>query len=177
MAIATSRRSSLRRRVIWSGIATVIVIVISAALYLEPWKLVIDRHVNQPFPGSTAAGRGTAEVVARGEFISHEHKSKGSALVIKMPDGSRVLRLENLDTSDGPRLVVRLSSAPVVEGKAGWKVFTKGTHVDLGELAGNLGSSNYPIADSVDLTKLTSVSIWCARFNVSFAAAALQPAS
>ena len=43
------------------------------------------------------------------------------------------------------------------------------------QLKGNVGSSNYVIPPDVDLTVLRSVSIWCARFHVSFAAAALGP--
>ena len=72
-------------------------------------------------------------------------------------------------------LEVWLADAPVVEGTAGWRVFDDGRHVDLGDLKGNLGSSNYPIPADVDLAALPSVSIWCARFHVSFAAARLVP--
>ena len=169
MAAPSFRRSSRRRRLIWAGAAVVALIVIVGALVFEPWTLVIDRHVDQPFPGAETS------IVARGSFISHEHASSGTALVVKQPDGSSVLRLQDLDTSDGPRLQVWLSDSPVVEGSDGWYVFDDGAHVDLGELAGNVGSSNYAIPASADLGKLTSVTIWCDRFNVSFAAATLQP--
>jgi hypothetical protein len=54
-------------------------------------------------------------------------------------------------------------------------VFDDGRHVDLGDLKGNIGSSNYPIPPDVDLATLPGVSIWCARFHVSFAAAELRP--
>ena len=54
-------------------------------------------------------------------------------------------------------------------------VFDDGRYVDLGELKGNIGSSNYPIPPEVDLTALQSMTIWCARFHVSFAAAQLSP--
>jgi hypothetical protein len=110
--------------------------------------------------------------------VSHEHDSSGSVAVLRLSDGSRVLRLEDLRTSNGPRLQVWLSDAPVVEGTEGWRVFDDGRHVDLGDLGdlkGNIGSSNYPIPADVDLAALPSVSIWCARFHVSFAAATLSP--
>ena len=70
---------------------------------------------------------------------------------------------------------VWLSDAPVIEGTAGWRVFDDNRHVDLGDLKGNIGSSNYPIPPDVDLAALSGVSIWCARFHVSFAAATLRP--
>jgi Electron transfer DM13 len=114
-------------------------------------------------------------VLARGELISHEHASKGSVVVLRLADGSRVLRLEDLRTSNGPALHVWLADAPVIEGVAGWRIFDDGRYVDLGDLKGNIGSSNYPLPPDADLTTLRSVSIWCARFHVSFAAAELMP--
>jgi len=113
-------------------------------------------------------------VLARGELISHEHASSGTAQILQLADGSRVLRLADLDTSDGPLLKVWLTDAPVVDGRDGWYVFDDGRVVDLGELKGNVGSSNYPIPADADLAALTSVSIWCERFSVSFGAAALS---
>jgi hypothetical protein len=114
-------------------------------------------------------------VLARGDLVSHEHESSGSVVVLALPDGSRVLRLEDLRTSNGPQLAVWLSDAPVIEGRAGWHVFDDGRSADLGDLKGNIGSSNYPVPADVDLAELGSVSIWCERFAVSFAAAALTP--
>ena len=92
-----------------------------------------------------------------------------------MPDGSRVLRLQDLQTSNGPLLKVWITDAPVLPGTDGWGVFDDGGYVDLGELKGNIGSSNYPLPADVDLSRLTSVSVWCDRFNVSFGAAAAGP--
>jgi hypothetical protein len=70
---------------------------------------------------------------------------------------------------------VWITDAPVIEGSDGWHLFDDGRYVDLGELKGNIGSSNYPLPPDVDLTQLSSVSVWCERFAVSFAAAALEP--
>ena len=66
-----------------------------------------------------------------------------------------------------------LTDAPVIEGTDGWRVFDDGAWVDLGALKGNVGSQNYAIPADVDLAQLTSVSIWCDRFDVSFGAAEL----
>jgi hypothetical protein len=83
------------------------------------------------------------------------------------------LRIAGLDTSNGPDLRVWLADAPVREGRAGWFAFDEGTHIDLGALKGNIGDQNYPIPADTELQTLRSVSIWCARFRVSFGAAAL----
>ena len=171
-----------RRRLTWTLVAAALAAAVVGALVFEPWKLVVDERVQEAAPGTSPTSSTGVEhvgtgpvVVARGTFISHEHDSSGSVAVLQLPDGSRVLRLEDLRTSNGPLLEVWLADAPVVEGTAGWRVFDDGRHVDLGDLKGNLGSSNYPIPADVDLAALPSVSIWCARFHVSFAAARLVP--
>jgi hypothetical protein len=125
-----------------------------------------------PAATTSAPPAGPVEL-ARGELISHEHATTGTARVLQLEDGSRVLRLEGLDTSNGPDLRVWLTDAPVIEGRDGWFVFDDGASVDLGELKGNQGDANYEIPADVDLDALTSVSIWCARFAVSFGAAEL----
>jgi hypothetical protein len=175
-----SRRPLLRRRTTWVLLAATAVVAVVGTAVFQPWKLVVDERVQEAVPTAPAAPAGVralAEpvVLARGTLVSHEHDSSGSVAVLRLSDGSRVLRLEDLRTSNGPRLQVWLSDAPVVEGTEGWRMFDDGRHVDLGDLKGNIGSSNYPIPADVDLAALPSVSIWCARFHVSFAAATLSP--
>ena len=173
-------RRLLRRRLTWVVLAAGLVVVVVGALVFEPWKLFVDQRVEEAPPAAVAAAAGGAPadqvVLARGQLISHEHASSGSVVVYRLADGSRVLRVEDLRTSNGPALHVWLADAPVVEGSAGWYVFDDGRYVDLGELKGNIGSSNYLIPPEVDLAALPSVSIWCARFNVSFAATRLVAA-
>lgn len=166
-------------------LAVVAATVLGAAAYLfAPWKLVVDDEVHEPLP-SVAGGprgddvsRGSAQlpqVVAAGRLVSHEHETSGHVRVLRLADGSRVLRIEDLRTSNGPDLRVWLTDADVVQGRAGWFVFDDGRHVDLGALRGNLGSQNYALGSRVDLRELNSMSIWCRRFRVSFGAAELEP--
>ena len=112
-------------------------------------------------------------VTAEGTFISHEHPTAGAARIITLEDGSRVLRLVGLDTDNGPDLKVWLAAAPVIEGRDGWFVFDDDEYLSLGALKGNKGNQNYPIPDDADISDLTSVTIWCERFSVSFGAAEL----
>jgi hypothetical protein len=117
------------------------------------------------------------QTLASGGLISHEHATSGTVKVIRLADGSHVLRLENLDTSNGPDLRVWLTDAPVKEGKAGWGVFDDGKYVSLGKLKGNKGNQNYALPADVDPADYSSVSIWCDRFDVSFGAAELARAA
>lgn len=117
------------------------------------------------------------KVLAEGRFITHEHDTTGAVKILQYSDGSRILRIENLKTSNGPKLEVWLTDAPVIEGVDGWRVFDDGKFINLGALKGNIGSQNYSIPSETILEDYSSISIWCERFSVSFGAAALNPAS
>jgi hypothetical protein len=173
-------RSLIRRPVTWIVLTAGAVAAAAALALFQPWKLWVDQTVNEalppPAPAATMAGgaSGAPTVLASGAFISHEHATTGTVRVIRTGDGARYLRLDDLDTSNGPLLKVWVSDAPVIPGAAGWRVFEDGRHVDLGPLKGNKGSQNYPLPADLDLTRYHSVSIWCARFHISFGAADLR---
>jgi hypothetical protein len=85
-----------------------------------------------------------------------------------LADGRRILRLQELDTSDGPDLHVWITDQP--SGGA-WNSYDDGRYVKLGVLKANRGNQNYEIPADAELTGLTSVVIWCDRFNVAFGTA------
>ncbi|MFF8280867.1 DM13 domain-containing protein [Streptomyces lateritius] len=173
----------------WAAAAVLTVAVVAAGLvWFKPWALWVDETVNEALPTGSAAppsrtpsaapsvpttSPAAPTTVAQGTFTSHEHTTTGTVKLIRLSDGSHTVRLENLDTSNGPDLRVWLTDAPVKEGKAGWHVFDDGTYVSLGKLKGNKGDQNYAVPADVDLSGLTSVTIWCDRFDVSFGAAPL----
>ncbi|MCX5405666.1 DM13 domain-containing protein [Streptomyces sp. NBC_00335] len=156
--------------------------------WFQPWKLWQDATVNEALPAAAPTATATAaapeptrspvtpQTLAQGTLISHEHTTTGTAKLIRLPDGSHTLRLENLDTSNGPDLRVWLTDAPVKEGTAGWRVFDDGKYVSLGKLKGNKGDQNYAIPADVNPSDYGSITIWCDRFDVSFGAAALTRA-
>ncbi|MEY9813392.1 DM13 domain-containing protein [Streptomyces albogriseolus] len=177
------------------GIGVLLVVVATAGFglyWFQPWKLWQDQTVEEALPTAQATP-GPAEeeqaveaepsgapsspagprTLAAGKLISHEHATSGTVKLVRLDDGSHVVRLENLDTSNGPDLRVWLTDAPVKEGQAGWHVFDDGEYVSLGKLKGNKGSQNYAVPNDVDPSRFTSVSIWCDRFDVSFGAAEL----
>jgi hypothetical protein len=187
---------SRTRTLIVAAVAAAVVVTAVALPLFQPWRLFTGKVVDEALPGADPISMTTsskppptisddrrqtpstpspkrAQQLATGSFISHEHRTTGTASVIKLPNDSRVLRLEGLDTSDGPDLEVWLSDAKVVGGRAGWHVFDDGRYRSLGQLKGTKGNQNYVIPPDVDLSVLTSVSLWCNRFNVSFGATAL----
>jgi hypothetical protein len=184
--------SLLRRRPVQLLLVAGLAVAAAGLALFQPWKLVVDETVNEAAPPgletpvaapASASGpsrtpeatRSAAPVLlASGDFVSHEHRTTGAVRVLGLPDGRRVLRIENLDTSNGPDLKVWITDAPVRAGRDGWSVFDDGRYVNLGRLKGNRGSQNYELPASVDLRRLSSLSIWCDRFNVSFGAVQLR---
>lgn len=152
------------------------VVLVGAGLYwFQPWKLWVDETVRDPLPVAEAGGSAQAppEDLARGQLISHEHKTSGSVRILRLADGTRVLRITDLSTSNGPALKVWLTDAEVKPGKDGWHVFDDGRHISLGALKGNKGDQNYALPAGADLNRYRSVTIWCDRFDVSFGATEL----
>lgn len=172
-----------------------VVLGLIALPIFQPWKLFVDRTVNEDLPtaaaptapsaapsdstGAAAPPQAAAAgpvALASGAFVSQEHPTTGTATVYRLADGRRILRLTDFQTSDGPDVHVWLTDTAVQSGVDGWYVFDDGAYTDLGPLKGNIGDQNYEVPDGVDLTAVRSVSIWCARFKVSFGAADLSPA-
>jgi uncharacterized protein (DUF736 family) len=110
-------------------------------------------------------------VLAEGAFVSQEHDTSGTARVLELPDGQRILRVENFSTSDGPDVHVWLSDATA---GGDWHKADDGRTVALGEIKATDGNHNYVIPADVDLSGLNSVVIWCDRFNVAFGSAPLK---
>ncbi|MGW6903229.1 DM13 domain-containing protein [Streptomyces sp. NPDC054940] len=163
------------------GIGVLVLVVAAGGFglyWFQPWKLWQDQTVEEALPGAVepadvSSSAPAPKTLARGELISHEHATSGTVRLVRLADGSHVVRLEKLDTSNGPDLRVWLTDAPVKKGPGGWRVFDDGEHVSLGKLKGNKGSQNYVVPNDVDLSRYSSVSIWCDRFDVSFGAAEL----
>ena len=152
------------RRFVAVGAASAIGVAIFILAYFEPQKLFIDDHVSEALPTATAV-----RTLSTGTFRSHEHATSGRARVIAGSDGRRYVRFEDFETSNGPALKVYLSVAPAT----GPGDRFDDRFVDLGDLKGNIGSQNYAIPADVRLAGYRSVVVWCKRFSVPFAAAAL----
>ena len=110
-----------------------------------------------------ARGEAPANVEeARGSFRSGDHATRGSARVIRLQSGRRVLTLTDFETSAGPDLRVRVARTGTTEGA-----------LDLGALKGNRGDQQYPLPAGFRPARHT-VLIWCRAFSALFGSARLE---
>jgi hypothetical protein len=169
----------MRRLLIWVGVPVALIgLGVGLALF-EPWRAFTSSRLDEPVPVAAPESTGAAPestappqpaVLAEGAFVSQEHDTSGTARVLELADGSRVLRLEGFSTSDGPDVHVWLSEAPA---GGDWHEADDGRYVPLGEIKATDGNHNYAIPADADLTGLRSAVIWCDRFDVAFGSAAL----
>jgi hypothetical protein len=174
--VGTIRRNPAR----WAVAALVAAALVGFGLWwFTPWRLFTDDPVDEALPGAAPVEAGepvveseeTPTTLARGEFISLEHETAGRALVLETAGGKRFLRFEAFETSNGPDLLVYLSSKEPA-GSDDWYGYDQ-DFVALGPLNGNVGSQNYEIPPDVDLERYSTAVVWCRRFEVGFAAAPL----
>jgi hypothetical protein len=166
----------LRKPVTWVVVAVVVAgLGVGLALF-EPWRLFTHSRVDEPVPVAAASSAAAPApdpgpvVLAEGTFVSQEHETSGTARILRLPDGKRILRLERFSTSDGPDVHVWLSTS---KAGADWHAYDDGRHVALGELKATDGNHNYAIPAAAKLERLRSAVIWCDRFNVAFGSAPL----
>lgn len=107
------------------------------------------------------------ELVARGSFIGlDDHDASGDAALFRQPDGTYVVRLEEIDVDNGPGLQLHL-----VPGRDRTRP-ADGSFV--APLQGNQGNQTYELpADWTPSDELT-VLIWCEPFSVAVGGATLD---
>jgi hypothetical protein len=179
-------------------IAVVMIIPILALAWWLGSPLLISKSVSEDFPVVTGGVTATEieqvmtimaktneemneampamstepTLLASGNLRDGESFHKGSGVVnlYQLEDSSYLLRLENLNVTNGPALHVYLSEH--ADPMNGNDVNTSG-FVDLGDLKGNMGNQNYEIPAGTDLSKIKSVVIYCKTFSVVFSVASL----
>ena len=163
----------MRKRTALIGLA--IVVVAGGWYAFRPERLFVNKTVNESLgavaPAATEPAAAAAPMaLATGSFHSNAHDTRGTATVLDLGSGRRVLRLTNFATSNGPDVRIYLVAAPDVQDNA--TVKTAG-FVELGAMKGNIGDQNYEIPATVDLASYRTVTIWCRRFSVNFGSAPL----
>jgi hypothetical protein len=98
--------------------------------------------------------------------IDPVHYGSGS-VTLSSAQAGRVLRFENVDIAGAPNMYVYLSDRS--DGRPG-------RYTDLGPLKATNGSFNYSVPDSVDVSGVRSVVVWCRAFSVTVTYAPLAGA-
>ncbi len=144
-----------------------------AAAMTEKAVAMMEEAIQQSEMAMQPAAANEVQAVAMGSFKDADafHRGSGAATIYRTPDGAEILRLENLEVTNGPALRVVLSPHPDPERSE--QVKQEG-YVDLGDLKGNRGNQNYPIPAGVDTSIHKSVVIYCYPFAVVFSVATLE---
>lgn len=136
-----------------------------------------DTETNDPMPEMESETEATSSEpisLSTGAFGEYDpvHRGSGSATIFELPDGSRILRFENFEVTNGPDLHVILSA----NEPSNIRTRPDEGYLDLGELKGNVGNQNYEIPADIDLSNFNYVVIYCEPFHVNFSFAELGDA-
>jgi len=112
-----------------------------------------------------------AGVLSQGAFQDGApgHNGSGTAQVQRLADGKLNLFFSNFSVTNGPDLVVVLSTDP------GGSRDSVGGGLTLAALKANNGNQNYAIPEGTDSAGYRSVIIYCKSFPTVFAYATLEP--
>src|SRR5271168_3994805 len=85
----------------WMKIAIPVaaLVVLGAWYAFRPERLVVDQKVDEAMP---TQGGSPSQTLESGQFYSILHPTGGTATIYRLADGSRLLRLTNFKTSNGP---------------------------------------------------------------------------
>ncbi|HEX2046367.1 MAG TPA: DM13 domain-containing protein [Acidimicrobiales bacterium] len=138
-----------------------------------PWKAVIEQQVDRPLIEPAPADLGSARLLGTAKMYNVDREGQGTARLYEMPDGSRLIRLEDFFVSINSDLELRLSEAANPRStdeavKARWK------HV--APLKATVGTMNYAVSRDIDVSQFTSIVIWCEITRNAYAAAAIERA-
>ena len=173
VVITPARRSTLEEGMAMAMKATEAGSMAEASAMASEGVAMMEEAIEQSEMMAQPAASNQVEALAMGSFKDADafHRGSGTATIYRTPDGSEVLRLEDLNVTNGPALHVVLSTHPDPERSQ--QVKQEG-FVDLGDLKGNRGNQNYPIPAGVDTSIHKSVVIYCYPFAVVFSVATLE---
>ena len=172
VVMTSSRRGMMEEGMAMAMRATEADSMAEAEAMASEGMAMMEEAMEQSEMAMQPAAAAQVEAVAMGSFKDADafHRGSGTATIYRTADGSEVLRLEDLNVTNGPALHVVLSTHP--DPTRSQEVKQEG-FVDLGDLKGNRGNQNYPIPAGVDTSIHKSVVIYCYPFAVVFSVATL----
>jgi hypothetical protein len=158
----------MKKYVLISLVSGLIGFVAGNAFWYLASPLWIDRVVAESLPAELQMHE-----TRNGSFRSADasHQGKGRVSVFETASGTKVIRFQDFEVTNGPDLKVWLVKAANISAA---KDVSASQWLSLGPLKGNIGDQNYSIPADAPLAEYNSVVIWCEQFGVLFAAADLQ---
>jgi hypothetical protein len=143
------------------------------------WALMpyfFSRQVSEGFPAGGSQAATAPQALLSGDFtrVDPVHAADGTATIYRLPDGSRVLRLEGFKVTNGPDLFVSLSGHPMPRNRV--EVHDRG-YLEIQALKANEGDQNYELPADLNLDEFKAVVIYCRAFSFVFSTAELAPAA
>jgi hypothetical protein len=132
-------------------------------------------EMNSETPATTAettVSSGPVAVVT-GQLTDADsfHRGSGEVTVYRLEDGSHVLRLEDIEVTNGPDLRVLVTPAHGINNR---EALQAAGYLELDALKGNIGSQNYDFPAGYQVPELMTVVIYCKPFHVIFSTAELS---
>jgi len=154
----------------------VILILGAPVLWYLGSPLFVSQTVNEArplAPGGASSTQPATQQLAGGQFGDADaiHRGEGTASLLTVPGGGRVLRFDDFRVTNGPDLYVYLSGHPAPRNSA---QLHEGAAFEVATLKGNIGGQNYELPADLDLARFRSVVIYCKRFSTIFSTAELQ---
>ncbi len=148
------------------------------AIDLVAARLAPREDIEEPNLPAIDPNPGLVKELLSGNFVTLDNirGASGSATLYQLSDGRTIVRLQNLDSINGPDVRVILSAYPRPTTKEDMDQVAQ-YQLDLGELKGAIGNQNYRIDDpafNADNYTEGSVVLYSARYDLVFSFAPLS---
>ncbi|MCE2527984.1 MAG: DM13 domain-containing protein [Actinomycetia bacterium] len=133
----------------------------------------VDATVTEDMPESAESEATGPVALATGALQDADdfHRGSGGVTAYRLEDGSQVLRLEDIEVTNGPDLRVLVAPGHGITNR---QALQAAGYIELGPLKGNIGSQNYDFPPGYQIPEQLTVVIYCKPFHVLFATAALS---
>jgi hypothetical protein len=136
-----------------------------------PWKVTVEQQIDTPLIEPAPAGLASATLLGTAKVYDVDRDGEGTATIYEMPNGTRMIRLEDFFVSINSDLELRLYelAAPKTTDEV-----VKAPFEVVAPLKATVGNMNYEVPQDVDVSKYQSIVIWCEITRNVYAAASIE---
>lgn len=133
----------------------------------------LDEAVTEDMPETGESDATGPVALATGSLMDADdfHRGSGGVTAYRLEDGAQVLRLEDIEVTNGPDLRVLVAPGHGITSR---EALQAAGYIELGPLKGNIGSQNYDFPAGYEIPAQLTVVIYCKPFHVLFATAELS---